>query len=506
MHRATSHIAIDLGAESGRVMLGRVDPAAGRIALEELHRFRTHRVSILGSQRWDVLAIYNDILAGLTKAAVASAGTGEPIHSVSVTSWGVDYVLYAAGQPHLAPPFMYRDSRTEEVSGRLWANEASRQLIFEETGIQFLHFNTLYQLLADLENPSGDALHALVGGLLPIADYFNYLLSGVAKCERSLASTTQLYNPRTCTWSDRLVDAFALRRKLLPCLVDGGTTLGMLTDEVAHYTGLGKVRVIAACSHDTAGAVAGTPLVGESSAYLSSGTWSLLGMELREPVVTNACRELGFTNEVGYGGTIRLLKNIGGLFLVQECRQDFAMAAGAAQEIDYATLAEQARTAKPLRSLIRPELPQFGKVSGMTRKIADYCRQTGQPAPETPGQFVRCIFDSLGLLYARTLGELEQLVGRRVSVLNIVGGGSRSELLNQIAADACGLPVEAGPVEATSLGCIGIQAIAAGTLGGLTDLRALVRRSFPVRSYTPSQSPYASAMGRFLALPASDVA
>lgn len=491
----TWHIAVDLGAESGRVMLGRADTSGGRIDLREVHRFPTARLLIGGSHHWDVPAIYDEILAGLTKAA----GSGEAIASVSVDSWGVDYVLLAEGRPFLALPFMYRDPRTDDIAGRVLADEARRRAVYEETGIQFLNFNTLYQLLADLEQPDGRALHDSAAGLLLMGDYLNWRLCGVARAERSLASTSQLYNPRRRTWSAKLIEMFGLRKALLAELVDSGTVLGPLRQDIAQQTGLRGVQVIATCSHDTAAAVAATPLAGDASAYLSSGTWSLLGVELREPIISDESRELGFTNEVGFGHSIRLLKNLSGLFILQECRRDFA---AEGNDLDYAALAEMARAAEPMRSLIRPDAARFAKVGQMTGRIAEYCGATGQPAPETPAQFARCVYDSLALLYARTLAQVEKLTGRKIHVVNVVGGGSRSELLNQLTADACGVTVEAGPSEATALGNIGMQAIATGALSGIAELRNLVRRSFPPEKYAPASCRDVLAVERFLALPA----
>ena len=490
--RPTQHVAVDLGAESGRVMLGAVDPSGGSISLREVHRFPSVRTRVLESERWDVLGIFNEIVEGLKKAA--EAATGE-VTSVSVDSWAVDYVLLKAGHPHLTPPFMYRDARTDAVSARVQSDPAAAGLVFDETGIQFLPFNTIYQLLADLEQPGGKELHAVADGLLLVGDYFNFLLSGVRKLDRSMASTTQLYNPRTRRWSDMLCGQFGIRRALLPELVDSGTTLGPIRDDIAARTGLSRnVQVVATCSHDTAAAVAATP-IREGGAYLSSGTWSLLGVELAEPVVTDACRAANFTNEVGFGHTIRLLKNISGLFIVQELRKEFA---AAGQEADYATLAEAAREAEPLRSLIRPELPPFAKAGDVARKVADHCRETGQPVPETPGQFVRCVYDSLAMLYAETLGQIEAITGSRPTGINVVGGGGRAEVLNQATADACGVAVEAGPVEATALGNVGVHAIAAGTLGGLERPAEPRPPQFPARKpINPKTTAILAAAERF---------
>lgn len=491
---ASKHIAIDLGAESGRVMLGRVD--AGRIELREVHRWPSRRVRIAGGERWDVLFMWAEMLDGLRLAAEAEPG----VESVSVNSWAVDYVLLKQGQPYLTPPFMYRDERVDPIFEDVTGDEELKRAIFDESGIQFLPFNTCYQLKAD-----DPGLLGFADGLLLMADYFNHLLGGRAVQERSNASSTQLYNPRKREWSRRLTDLLGLPADLLPELCDAGHTTGTLSEDVARATGLPPgVKIVATCSHDTGSAVAGTP-IRYGSAYLSSGTWSLLGVEVPSPVISEAARQHNFTNEVGFGHRIRLLKNISGLFMVQECRKDFVAGklssyTGGEQAFDYATLADLAREAKPLRSLIRPELAQFARPGEMTKKIADYCQTTGQPVPTTPGQFVRCVYDSLALLYAQTLDQIAEVTGERPAALNIVGGGSKAEVLNQIAADACGVSVEAGPTEATALGNIGVQAIAAGTLRDLGELRDAVRQSFPLTTYTRKDDRYAAAAERFAAL------
>lgn len=491
----STHISIDLGAESGRVMLATVSDRG--IDLKEIHRWPSRRVKMLGGERWDVLFMWGEILDGLKLAADEAA---HRVMSVSVDSWGVDYVLLYGGHPHLTPPFMYRDPRTDQPYERVTTDAALRRQVFAETGIQFMPLNTIYQLMAD-----GNELLSMADGLLLIADYFHYLLCGNQKQERSMASTTQLYNPNTRQWSDALLEKLDLPKGVLPELTDAGQTIGTVLPEVAERTGLGRLtKVVATCSHDTGNAVAATPIA-EGAAYLSSGTWSLLGVELPTPVINEAAEKHNFTNEIGFGHSVRLLKNISGLFMVQELRGEFIAGKlssyqGDEQDFDYATLADLAREAKPLRSLIRPELPQFARPGQMIKKIADYCRETSQPVPQTPGQFVRCVYESLALLYAETLGQIEQITGSRPTSLNIVGGGSRAEVLNQLAADACGIPVEAGPNEATALGNVGIQAIANETIAGLAELRALVRRSFPVKRFTPRDNRYIEAADRFAQL------
>ncbi len=484
------YIACDLGAESGRVILGRLGD--GRVELEEIHRFPNGAVKIAGSLRWDILRIFDELKTGLRKVAAR----GLPVRSLSVDSWGLDYVLTGAGQPMLSLPYTYRDARNDRPYAAALKSPGAA-VIFAETGVQFLPINTLYQLIAERE--SSAQLLGMADRFLLIADYLHFLFSGVASAEESLASTTQLYNPVTRRWSERLAEIFALPMHLFPPLVAPGTRLGPLLPELAAETGLTDVEVIATCSHVTGAAVAAVPASGEGWAYLSSGTWSLIGVELPQPLLDESALAHNFTNEAGFGGTTRFLKNIVGLWLLQECRRTWTLAG---HRLDYETLTTEGRDAEPFRSLINPNDPRFLKPDAMPEKIAAYCRETGQPAPETPGQFTRCIYESLALLYRRTLAEIESVTGRRITRLHIVGGGSQSALLNQCAANATGRTVMAGPVEATALGNVLIQAIALGQLASLAEVRATVARSFSIAEYPPQDGEqWQEAFARFLVLP-----
>jgi rhamnulokinase len=484
------YIACDLGAESGRVMLGRLED--GRLTLEEMHRFPSAAVRVLGSLRWDVLRIFEELKTGLRNIAERRVSAT----SLSVDSWGVDYVLINAVHPMLSPPFHYRDARTDGTYDRL-RKQVGSELIFAETGIQFMPINTLYHLASDLEKSPG--LLDLADCFLTIGDYFNYLFSGVPRVDESNASTTQLYNPRTRSWSQVLIDRCGFPSKIFPQLVPPGTVLGPLLPEVAAETGLHDVRVVSTCSHDTGAAVAAVPAQqGEDWAYLSSGTWSLLGLELPEPLISEKVRERNFTNEAGYGGTTRFLKNIVGLWILQESRREWVRQR---KEFDYATLTQEAENAEPFRSLIDPRAPRFLKPGEMPQKISAFCSETGQPTPETPGQFVRCIFESLALLYRVTIEELEQLTGRTIRRLHIVGGGSQSGLLNQFAASATGRQVVAGPAEATAIGNVLLQAVATGHLGSLTTVRQIVRDSFALQTFEAiAPESWGGAYQRFIGL------
>jgi rhamnulokinase len=331
-----------------------------------------------------------------------------------------------------------------------------------------------------------------------IGDAVNHFLCGATCAEETLASTTQLYNPRTRFWSPKLLDALGLRREMFPQIVPPGTRLGKLRPELARETGLAEIEVIATCSHDTGAAVAAIPASGEDWAYISSGTWSLMGVERSAPLITDACRELNFTNEIGFGGTVRLLKNIVGLWIVQECRREWARQRN---EFDYATLMRLAAEAPPFVSWIDPNDSRFLAPDDMPGKIDAFCRETKQPLPDTPGATIRCVLESMALLYRRTLEQLEQLIGRKISRLHIVGGGSRNELLNQFTANALGIPVLAGPVEATALGNALVQAIALGDVPSPTAARELVGVSLPLRRYEPGEEQsWAAAHARISAL------
>jgi len=496
MSAHTHYLAIDLGAESGRVMLGTL--WEGRLTLEEIHRFSNGAVVIKGSRRWDLLHLYAEIVEGLRKAGARDL----PIRSLSSDSWGVDYALMKGSEPFLTTPYQYRDERTDGSYERL--GDVTREEIYAATGIQFMTINTLCQLHTDLlQRPE---ILKFADRFLLIGDTVNHLLGGDPVAEASLASTTQLFDPAKMDWARPLLARLGLPESIFPKVVPSGTIIGTLTQELQSETRLGAVSVVATCSHDTGAAVAAVPATDEPGwAYLSSGTWSLLGVESPTPVLTEEARNLNFTNEVGYGGTVRLLKNIAGLWILQECMR-FWRESG--HEHTYSDLVNLAIEATPLVSLINPGDSRFLRSGGTTAsggmpaRIAEYCRETSQPVPESVGAIARCILESLSLLYRQSLGELEQLTGRKINRLHIVGGGTRNDLLNQCAASATGRKVITGPVEATAAGNILIQAIAGGAVASLTEARAIVARSFPQNSYEPKEpSVWEAAYQRFTALP-----
>jgi rhamnulokinase len=477
------YLACDLGAESGRLMLGSLQNG-GRLVLEEIHRFANTPVASGDSLHWNISKLLEELKVGLRRAA----SRGVALESLSTDSWGVDYLFLDEHGEVLAPTFHYRDPRTAQGVKRV-QTKVDWNTVFAETGIQFMPLNTLYQLAAETPARLGQAKRFLM-----IADAFNYFLSGVARIEESNASTTQFYNPRTRAWSAPLLSALGIPESLLPAIVPSGTRLGELRPLLAQELGLPPMEVIAGCSHDTGAAVAAVPAASAADgrdvashgtpdwAYLSSGTWSLMGVELPAPLINERCRELNFTNEIGYGGSVRLLKNISGLWLVQECRRHWAQTD---QELDYGRLTELAAEAPAFRSLVNPADPQFTAPGDMPGRIAAFCRATQQPAPENPGEFVRCCLESLALLYRVTLRQIQTLLGRRLERLHIVGGGSRNTLLNQFTANALQLPVLAGPVEATAAGNCLVQALALGHLSSLAEARQVVRQSFELTTVQP---------------------
>ena len=489
----TRYIAIDLGAESGRVMLGTLrensHSSPPELQLEEWHRFQNVPVEMAGAIRWNIPQLWADIQTGLAKAAAAAKSAGSPVHGVSADSWGVDYVLLGKGSPMLAPPPIYRDPRTQPSFDKAM-KDLGAEFIFANTGIQIMSINTLFQLLAEPRE-----LLEVADAFLNIGDYFNYLLAGCPRrptAEISLASTSQVFDVALGRWSDALIQRVGFPRRIFPNVTKSGTPIGKTPL-------LETAQVIAGCSHDTACAVAAVPAEGEPDwAYISSGTWSLAGVELAKPIVTDRCRELGFTNELGHAGTTRLLKNISGLYMLQQCRAEWGAGDKA---ISYAHLASMGEKARPLRSLIRPEYPAFSSPGGMCGKISEYCRKTGQTPPTEVGQFVRCIYESLSLLYRKTMLELTELTARPLRRLHIVGGGSRASLLNQLTADACAIPVFAGPVEATSMGNVLIQAAALGHISP-PDIRTITRAASSLQTFEPHESGRMDeAYGKFLQLP-----
>jgi len=468
----TSHetyLAADLGAGSGRVMAGSFD--GSRLELEEIHRFQNPGVRILDSLHWDALHLFEEIKRGMHRAAER-----RPV-SVGVDTWGVDYALLDRTGALIGNPYHYRDGHKAGAMARAF-DVVPKRKIFEHTGIQFMEINTLYQLFSMKDSPA----LAQAERLLMMPDLFHYWLTGVQVCELTDASTTQFYDPRKKTWASELLDALGLPASILGGLVDPGTKIGALRPSVLQETGLGPMQVVAPGGHDTASAVAAVPAEGEDWAYLSSGTWSLLGAETQTPYVTDAALERNFTNEAGAAGTTRLLTNIPGMWLLEECRRHWALSGSAPS---YDEIIHAAHSADSFRSLIDVDDPDFEAPDDMPSRLQAWCRGHREPEPDSAGQFARMIFESLALRYRRALDDLAAVTGRRAKTLHIVGGGSRNDLLSQFAADACQVEVVAGPVEATAAGNVLIQAMGMGRIRGVSELREVIRRSFELKRFHP---------------------
>jgi rhamnulokinase len=466
-------LAFDLGAESGRAIAGRL--RGGVLALDEIRRFPNGPIRQNGSLYWDVLRLWSEITQAL------QAASDIRLASVGVDGWGVDYALIGERGNLLENPYHYRDLRNEGMMDAVF-ERVSRERIYGVTGIQFLQINTLFQFYAAcrLTPKVVDAAHALV----TVPDLFNYWLGGRLCSEYTIATTTQFVDARTRTWARRLLDEIGLPTQLLAEIVQPGTTIGALRKDIAAP--LAGTPVVAPACHDTGSAVAAVT-AGGTTAFLSSGTWSLLGTELDAPVITEQARDLNFTNEGGVGGTIRLLKNIGGLWLLQACRRTWT--AGGAFSAEYEELMAAAADERlAFTSLVDPDHHAFLNPLNMPAEIAAFCRQTAQPEPPDPPAFVRAILESLALKYRLVLEQLETLTGRRFEEIRVVGGGARNQLLNQFTADATGRTVVAGPIEATALGNIGLQMIATGAVSSIAEARAVIDRSFPVERYLPSNT------------------
>ncbi|WP_328826854.1 rhamnulokinase [Streptomyces sp. NBC_00252] len=459
------YAAVDLGASSGRVMVGRVGPDS--LELTEAHRFPNRPVRTPEGLRWDILALYAGVLDGLRAA-------GPALDSVGIDSWAVDYGLLDADGALLGNPVHYRDARTEGVAEKVWATVPAGEL-YASTGLQYAPFNTLYQLTAARDSPQLAAAERL----LLIPDLLSYWLTGEQGTELTNASTTQLVDPRTREWSYDIASRLGIDLGLFAPLRQPGDPAGVLRAEVLEETGLrGAVPVTVVGSHDTASAVAAVPAVEERFAYICTGTWSLVGLELDAPVLTEASRAANFTNELGLDGTVRYLRNIMGLWLLQECVRAWG-------EPELGELLREAARVPALRSVVDAGDAGFLAPGRMPERIADACRASGQPVPESRGEITRCILDSLALAHRRAVGEARELAGHPVDVVHIVGGGTRNALLCQLTADACGLPVVAGPTEAAALGNVLVQARAHGLVGDLAGMRRLLARTQASTRYEP---------------------
>ncbi|MDD2764335.1 MAG: rhamnulokinase [Opitutaceae bacterium] len=475
--RVARFLAFDLGAESSRVMVGLLD--GDSLQVRELHRFPTRNATIRNRSFWDVLFVFGEMQQGLR---LYQREYGPALMGMGIDSWAVDFGLLTPGGQMLTNPVQYRDHRTDGILEEAF-EVLPREVIYARTGIQFLPFNTLYQLWA-MQRTAPRVL-AAAHTFLMIPDLLNFFLTGRACCEYTNASTTQLLNVHRRTWSHSVMQAFALPIGIMPEIVMPGTNLGRLDERLQADAGLEPVAVIAPCTHDTGSAIAAVPSEGRHWAYISCGTWSVLGVELEEPVVGEKALAYNFTNEGGYNGRIRLLKNIMGLWVLQQCRARWA---ARGQEYSYTALVELAAAAPPLETVLNIDDPSYLNPADMLDTIAAQCRQTKQTVPEGVGGIVRAVLEGIALRYACVLQELEEIMEDTVERVHMVGGGINNELLCQWASDAMARPVIAGPVEATAIGNIAVQAIATGLLPDLAAARRLIARSSNLKTYTPQAS------------------
>jgi rhamnulokinase len=467
-------LAVDLGAESGRVVAGHFDGM--KVGLEEVHRFPNGPVMVRGNLLWDILRLWSDIKVGLGKAAAAY---GDRVAGIGLDTWGVDFGLLAEDDTLLGNPYHYRDSRTDGMMDAAFA-KVSRGEIFERTGIQFMQLNSLFQLVAMAEagSPMLDAAHTF----LNVPDLLNFWLTGRKVSEFSIATTTQCYDPRTGDWAYDMLEKLGIPARIFGEIVPPGTVLGPLLDSVCAETGLPPVPVIAPATHDTGSAVAAVPMDPQHAIYLSSGTWSLMGVEVKEPVINDQMLAYNLTNEGGVEGTFRLLKNIMGLWLVQECRREWQRGG---VDHDYGEMVEMAAAAPAFGPLVSPSDASFLALGDMTPRLRAFCERTGQRAPETKGEFLRTCLESLALEYRWVAERLDELTGSRLETIHIIGGGCKNELLNQLAADATGRTVVTGPVEATALGNVLVQAVALGHLDSIAEGREVIKHSFDLQTFEP---------------------
>ncbi len=471
------YIAFDLGAESGRAIIGTFD--GHKLHIEEIHRFPNHQIKILGHLHWDIPALFEEIKTGL-KLAVQKGHAD--LRSIGIDAWGVDFGFASNNSTLLGSPFCYRDERTNEIPEMVFELIPPQEL-YSITGIQFLQFNSIFQLYSSVL--SHEPALKCGGSLLFMPELFNFLLTGVKKNEYTIASTSQLLNATTKSYDRKLFSALGLPIDITVPIVMPGTVIGKLLPEICTETGLKNVDVVAVACHDTASAIAAIPAQKNNWAYLSSGTWSCIGIETQKPIINEQSLKNNFTNEGGVFGTIRFLKNVMGLWLLQQTRKCLR---NQDHTYDYDELVSLALESKEFLCILNPDDNSFLNPPDMLESIRAYCHKTGQKAPQTPGEFTRCILESLALKYKSILEKINAVTGIPVNLLHIVGGGSKNELLNQFSADACGIPVVAGPVEATAIGNILMQVITQQKIDSLASGRKIIANSFPIKTFQPAQT------------------
>ena len=479
----TRFLAFDLGAGSGRAILGSL--REGRLRTREISRFPNAMLRLGGHHYWNIYSLYEKLRDALARAG--EEGGGPPL-GVAVDTWGVDFCLFARDGSLLGLPFAYRDLRTQGMPEEFFKKIPPRR-VYEKTGIQTMAINTLFQLYSMVREKS--PILEAARTLLMMPEALSYFLSGVMRSERTIASTSQIFNPTLGKWDPELVEILGLPSGLLGEVGEPGEVLGPLAGDLVKETGLDGVSVVAGAGHDTAAAVAAVPAEGKDWAYISCGTWSLIGVELDAPLLSDAAFRMNFTNEGGVGGKIRFLKNVSGLWLLQECRRAWG-------DPPYEKLVEEARLAEPFQAFLDPDWEGFLNPPDMPGAIREFCERSGQETPSYRGGVVRIILESLALKYRLVLEGLEEVLGRKLAKLHLVGGGARNELLCRFTADATGLPVEAGPFEATSIGNLLVQAMALGAVKDLAEIREVVRASFPLVPFEPGEREgWEKALGRY---------
>jgi len=474
MERISYFLAVDLGATSGRTILGSIEN--GKLQQRELTRFPNNIIQTGGHFFWDIYALYNEIIRGLHKVAEE----GIQLTSIGIDTWGVDFVCIGRDGGILRNPYSYRDPHTEGAQEDYF-RLVPKEKVYEKTGIQFMNFNSLFQLAAMRHH--GDSALEAADKILFVPDALMYMLTGEAVCEYTILSTSQMLDPRTKKIDPELIDVIGLKESQFGRYVNPSDTVGTLTTEVQKITGLGPVPVVAVAGHDTGAAVAAVPAQDENYAYLSCGTWSLLGIETRDAIINEKSFEYNFTNEGGIEGTTRFLKNICGMWLLERCRKEWTDAPENVNEINKAAM-----EAEPFRSFINPDDPRFANPESMVEAIQGYCRETGQPVPENYRQMARCIFESLALRYRQVIGYLRELAPFPIKKLHVIGGGTYNNYLMQMAADSIGIPVLTGPVEGTAIGNIMLQAKAAGLVGNIFEMRKIIAESIEMKSYQPQET------------------
>lgn len=468
-------LAFDFGASSGRAIIAEFD--GKRITLNEVHRFLNEPVSVGGTVYWDVLRLFHEIKQGLLKAKQSGG-----FDSIGIDTWGVDFGLIAKDGKLIENPVHYRDARNFGMVDEA-AKYMSKDEMYDRTGIQFMDFNSVFQLLSLRLNRK--YILDAADKILFMPDLFNYMLTGEMNAEYSIATTSQMVNIDTKKWDDELLSALGIPQSLLCDIVPSGTKVGMLTDEICSELGLEKVPVIAVCGHDTQSAVTAVPNENKDFVFISSGTWSLFGTELEKPIINDKSKKMNVTNEGGYGFTTAFLKNICGLWLIQESRRQWIREG---REYSYAELEKLALACEGFKCFIDPDSPQFGVMGDIPGRVREYCRKTGQYVPETVGEVVRCIYESLALKYRLTFDGIKDCTDKNYDSINVVGGGVKDGLLSQMTADACNVNVYAGPVEATVLGNVAVQLMASGDIKDIAEARRIISSSFELKSYAPEDT------------------